>query len=105
MTSVKDQERHIICTVRGKSAQRTRVQELLLDLVAPARAEAGCLYYDLYQNGDEPDTFYIVDGWVSGKAIEEHTVHPNVIRVVEELLPLLEVPLEVSTSLRVTENA
>ncbi|MEU6226872.1 hypothetical protein [Streptomyces sp. NPDC047042] len=37
MTTVKSAERHIIC------------------------AEAGCLYYDLYQQSDEPDTFYIVD--------------------------------------------
>ena len=105
MPDAKNDERHIICTVRGKASQRDRVRELLLELVAPARAEPGCLYYDLYQDGTDPDTHYIVDGWVSQEAIADHTAHANVTRVVEQLLPLLEVPLEVTTSVRISENA
>ncbi|MET7464399.1 putative quinol monooxygenase [Nonomuraea sp. NPDC005501] len=103
MTTVKSAERHIICEVRGKAAHRARVEKLLLELVGPARAEAGCLYYDLYQQSDEPDTFYIVDGWASPEAVAEHAEHPNVTKVVEQLLPLLAVPLKVTTSNRVSD--
>ncbi|MET9387004.1 putative quinol monooxygenase [Streptomyces sp. NPDC002928] len=103
MTTVKSAERHIICEVRGKTAHRARVEELLLELVGPARAEAGCLYYDLYQQSDKPDTFYIIDGWTSAEAVAEHAEHPNVTKVVEQLLPLLEVPLKVTTSNRVSD--
>ncbi|MGW6405483.1 putative quinol monooxygenase [Streptomyces sp. NPDC055134] len=95
--------RHIICTVRAQTAHRDKVQELLLELVGPARAEPGCLYYDIIQQTDEPDTFYIVDGWASHEAIAEHTVHPNVARVVDQLAPLLAVPLHVTTSIRVSD--
>jgi len=103
MTTAKDQERHIICTVRSMAVHRNTVRHLLLELVDPARAESGCLYYDLYQQSDEPDTFYIVDGWVSAEAIAEHADHPNVTRVVGQLLPLLEVPLKVTTNERVSD--
>jgi quinol monooxygenase YgiN len=98
-------ERHIICEVRSRAAHRERVKELLLELVVPARLEAGCLYYDLYQQSDEPDAFYIVDGWVSADAVAIHGEHPNVVRVVDQLLPLLERPLKVTTSTRVSDTS
>lgn len=102
MKSTHAAERHIICTVRSQPAHRERVRELLLELVAPARLEEGCLYYDLYEQINEPDTFYIVDGWASDEAVELHAVHPNVPRVVEQLLPLLASPLHVTTSQRLS---
>ena len=85
MQTVKSEERHIICVVRSKPANREKVKELLLELVGPARREGGCLYYDLYQQADEPNTFYIIDGWASEEAVAAHTVHPNVSRVVAQL--------------------
>ena len=90
--------------VRSKAPHREKVKGLLLELVGPARVEDGCLYYDLYQQSDEPDTFFIVDGWASEGAIEEHAAHPNVTRVVDQLLPLLECPLKVTTSIRVSKH-
>ncbi|MEU1216981.1 putative quinol monooxygenase [Streptomyces sp. NPDC005790] len=101
--SAKAQERHIICEVRAKAPHRERVKELLLELVGPARAEPGCLYYDLYEQADTPGTFFIVDGWTSAEAIAEHADHPNVTRVVNQLTPLLDVPLKVTTSTRVSD--
>ena len=104
MQNFKSKERHIICVVRSKTENREKVKELLLELVEPARQEEGCLYYDINQQTDEPDTFYIVDGWTSEEAIAAHTAHPNVPRVVEQLLPLLVSPLEVSTSIRISDS-
>ncbi|MFJ1256638.1 putative quinol monooxygenase [Cupriavidus sp. CuC1] len=103
METVKSDERHIICIVRAKTPNRGKVKALLLDLVAPARAEEGCLYYDINQELNDPDTFYIVDGWASEAAVTAHVVHPNVPKVVEQLLPLLDCPLRVITSSRVSE--
>lgn len=103
MQTVKSEERHIICVVRSKTESRDKVKELVLELVGPARLEEGCLYYDVYQQSNDLDTFYIIDGWASEKAVTAHTAHPNVSRVVEQLLPLLESPLKVTTSNRVSE--
>jgi hypothetical protein len=58
MQTVKSEERHIICVVRSKPANREKVKELLLELIGPARREEGCLYYNLDQQVDEPNTFY-----------------------------------------------
>jgi quinol monooxygenase YgiN len=103
MTNNKQDEIHIVCTVRARSDHRDRVGELLLELVGPARGEAGCLYYDLYQGRDLPDTFVLLDGWASEAALAAHTVHANVSRVVDQLTPLLASPLEVSHNRRLSE--
>jgi quinol monooxygenase YgiN len=103
MSNDKSDERHIICEVRSKSFDRAKVKGLLLELVGPARREAGCLDYDLYQQSDAPDVFYIVDGWASQDAVATHAEHPTVISVVERLLPLLDVPLVVTTSNRISD--
>jgi quinol monooxygenase YgiN len=104
METTQAEERHIICVVHSTARTRERVQELLLELVTPARSEEGCLYYDLYQQTNELDTFYIVDGWASEAAVAAHTAHPNVSRVVEQLLPLLASPLVVTTNTRLSDR-
>ena len=105
MTTSKQDEIHIVCTVRAQPEHRDRVGELLLELVDPARGEAGCLYYDLYHERDLPDTFVLLDGWASEAALAAHAVHPNVTRVVEQLTPLLASPLEHLHSRRMTDPA
>jgi quinol monooxygenase YgiN len=103
MTTSKHDEIHIVCTVRAQPEHRERVGELLLELVGPARGEAGCLYYDLYHERDLPGTFVLLDGWSWEAALAAHGVHPNVTRVVEQLTPLLASPLEILHSRRITE--
>jgi quinol monooxygenase YgiN len=103
MKTIKADERHIICKVRVQAEHRDIVKALLLDLIGPARREEGCLYYHLYQQSDQLNDFYIVDGWASEQAVAAHLAHPNVIRVVEQLLPRLASPLEITTNIRVSE--
>lgn len=85
----KSEERHIICRVRCKPEDRERVRELMLEYVEPARQEPGCLYYDIFQEQNDPDVFYILDGWANQAAVDAHVEHPNVPRVNALLHPLL----------------
>jgi quinol monooxygenase YgiN len=103
MQTLKSDEQHIICEVRCETPNREKVRELLLELVGPARLEEGCLYYDLYQKIEEPNTFYILDGWVNEKAVAEHAQHPNVERVMERMSPLLLSPPKIMLSHRVSD--
>ncbi|SDA60711.1 MULTISPECIES: putative quinol monooxygenase [unclassified Janthinobacterium] len=89
MNNAKSYERHIICELRCDSKDRERVRDLILRFVEPARAEPGCLYYDLYQRLDTPNTFFILDGWVDEAAVNSHATHPHVADVMKELGPLL----------------
>lgn len=88
MTS-KAEEIHIICRLRCEEQNRERVQELLLEYVGPSRQEPGCLYYDIFQEKDDPNAFYILDGWKDQAAVDAHIQHPNVLRVNALIRPLL----------------
>ncbi|WP_075293023.1 putative quinol monooxygenase [Pararhizobium arenae] len=87
--AIKTEEQHLIVEFKTTTQDRDRVRELLLEFVGPAREETGCLYYDLYQRSDDPNTFFILDGWANETAAAAHGEHPNVKRVLEPLLPLL----------------
>lgn len=103
MQTSKLDEQHIICELRCETSNREKVKELILEFVGPARLEEGCLYYDLYQKIEDPNIFYIIDGWVNEKAVAEHAQHPNVARVMEHLGPLLLYPPKITLSHRVSD--
>lgn len=103
MNNVKANERHIICELRCDTHDRERVRDLILQFVLPARAEPGCLYYDLYQRVDAPDTFFILDGWVDQAAVDSHAAHPHVASVMKELAPLLTFGPSITLTTRASE--
>jgi quinol monooxygenase YgiN len=82
-------EVHIICELRCETANRDRVRELALMFVEPARLEPGCLYYDLHQKREDPNTFFIMDGWTDQAAVDAHAGNALVAEVMKELGPLL----------------
>ena len=56
-------------------AQPDKVEELrsvLVGLLAPTRAEEGCIQYDLLQNATDPTDFTFVEEWTSFSALEAH---------------------------------
>ena len=89
MTTNRLDEVHIVCELRCEAANREQVRELALQFVAPARAEPGCLYYNLHQKVGEPNTFFIIDGWANQAAVDSHAGNAHVAHVMKELGPLL----------------
>lgn len=102
-TPAKAAERHLLVTLRSQPAHRARVQALLLDLVALVRAEPGCLYYDIFQQAEDPEAFMIYAGWATDAAVAAHPTPPQA-RLVEQLVPLLASPMQVLPTRRVSEN-
>ncbi|PDT50111.1 antibiotic biosynthesis monooxygenase [Sinorhizobium fredii] len=103
MSNTKSTEQHLIVEFKSTTMNRDRVKELLLEFIGPAREETGCLYYDLYQRSDDPNTFFILDGWADEDAVAGHGKHANVLRVLEHLLPLLVSPPSIIMNNRVSD--
>jgi quinol monooxygenase YgiN len=103
MDARKSLERHIICELRCETANRDRVRELILMFVEPARLEDGCIYYDLHQRIDDPNTFYILDGWTNQDAVDAHAANPHIAEVMKELGPLLTFGPSITLSARVSD--
>ncbi len=55
--------------VAGKEEQ---LKALLLTLVTPTRAEAGCVKYELYQDSRDPACFFFYEIWVDKAAHAQH---------------------------------
>ncbi|MEA1915488.1 MAG: putative quinol monooxygenase [Campylobacterota bacterium] len=49
-----------------------KMKELLSAMVAPSKAEEGCLLYDIYQYENDPRKFMAVETWADEKSLDGH---------------------------------
>lgn len=63
----------------AKPGQADALEAVLLDLVAPTRAEAECVNYDLHRFRDDPARYVLYEGWTSQAALDAHMRTPHFI--------------------------
>jgi quinol monooxygenase YgiN len=66
----------VVARVRAKKGQEARLRQELQRLVAPTRAEAGCLRYDLHESKAEPGWFLLYETWKSQADLDAHFQTP-----------------------------
>ena len=66
----------VVATFKAKAGMEETARETILALVAPTRAEAGCINYDLHQSPDDPSVYMLYENWVSKKDLDEHLAMP-----------------------------
>ena len=67
----------VIARVRAKAGYEARARDVLLGLIAPTRAEAGCINYDLHVSQDDPAQFVFYENWLSEAHLEAHANSPH----------------------------
>jgi quinol monooxygenase YgiN len=67
-----------ITWIEGIAGQERELEEHLLSLAAPTRAEPGCLLYDLYRSADDPPLFVRIEVWRSEADLEAHKAAPHI---------------------------
>ena len=70
----------VVARVVAKARSVEPVREALIGQVAPTRAEAGCLRYDLMQNVADPTDFTFYEEWTSAAALEAHAASAHLAR-------------------------
>ena len=78
----------VIARLRAKAGQQARLRHELQGLVAPSRAEAGCLLYDLHESRSEPGVFLFYEIWKSIADLDAHFETPHV-KAIGKLFPEL----------------
>ncbi|MFC6300867.1 antibiotic biosynthesis monooxygenase [Pseudomonas sp. CCM 7893] len=63
---------NVIATLIAKPGQQDTLEPLLRGLLEPTRAEAGCQQYDLHQDLQHPETFYMLERWNDDAALDAH---------------------------------
>ena len=85
----------IVAAFRAKQDKVDALRETLLALVAPTRAEQGCMQYDLHQDLIDPTEMLFYEIWESREAWDAHMASPHLTALPAKLDGLLESPLKV----------
>lgn len=72
------------------------VEAAITDVLAPSRAEAGCLSIHAFRSTRDPRLFYIHSRWIDEDAFENHASLPHTVRFLERVEPLIDHPLDVT---------
>ena len=86
----------VIARIRAKADRVQRVEEELRKLLAPTRAENGCINFDMHQGVTDPSQFLFHENWTSKAALEAHFETPHIKNWLRQAESLLAEPLEVT---------
>jgi quinol monooxygenase YgiN len=84
----------LVAFLYARPGMEQQLHERLLSLVAPSRAEAGCINYDVHQSDDEPGTFVMYENWSERAALDLHFTMPYMRAIAAELPKLLRAPTQ-----------
>ncbi|MBW4694235.1 MAG: antibiotic biosynthesis monooxygenase [Lyngbya sp. HA4199-MV5] len=94
----------IVAHIKAKPGMETRMQQDLLSLLTPTRAESGCITFDLLKDINDPTSFVLYENWKDQAALDDHFQQPYVKRVLQAYEETLAEPIEV-LSLRKIEHS
>lgn len=73
----------VVAVIQAKPGSESQVHQALQDLVAPTRAEEGCLSYDLKVAVGQPTVFVTIEKWRSQDDLDEHMKSAHIARTFE----------------------
>ena len=86
----------VIAYVHAKAGQEARVKQVLEGLIAPTRAETGCINYDLFQSDGDPAQFVFYENWKSDADLDSHAQTLHIKECVGLLTGLLVEPVKIT---------
>ena len=95
----------IIGTLTARPETREELATLLMALVAPTRAEAGCISYDVHVDAADPCVFVFYENWTDRAALDAHLAMPHLQPLVSQLDRLLACPVDIRPLTMLSERA
>ena len=86
----------IFARFHARAGQQDAVAAAIRTVVAPTRAEPGCLAIDGFRSTRDPRLFYIHSRWVDEAAFERHAGLPHTVAFLERVQTLIDHPLDVT---------
>ena len=85
----------VIAKFQAKPGMESRYKEELQGMLAPSRAETGCLNYDVFQSNDDPAIFFTYENWTGKDVLDAHMQTPHFKALGEASKELLTKPIEI----------
>lgn len=67
----------VVAKLVAKPGREADLAQTLGALIAPTRAEAGCINYDLHRSHEDPGTFVFTEAWASKELWDQHMKSPH----------------------------
>lgn len=68
----------VLAKITAQPDKIEALKSVLADLVAPSRAERGCISYGAYQDSGDPAEFVTVEEWEDDAAVDAHMTTAHV---------------------------
>jgi quinol monooxygenase YgiN len=85
----------VIATFFAKPDKREELRDLLMGLVSPTRAEAGCVDYHLHVEEEDPNVFLFYENWRTVGDLDEHLTMPYLAHLRDKVDGLIVRPIHV----------
>lgn|GEM_PF-274790 len=95
LTPQESDELVVVAVLHADAAHAATLGDALQAMVAPSRAEPGCLAYDLHQSIDDPATFVIHERWTTSDDLQEHFHTLHFLALTARLDALLDRPMTI----------
>jgi len=91
--------------IEAKEGKEELLTAALLALIAPSRAEAACINYDLHQDPEHKGHFMFYENWASQEGLEKHLQMPYMQAFLAQTDELLARPIGMSLWKMVSETS
>jgi quinol monooxygenase YgiN len=88
-------ELFVFARFHARAGQETAVAEALREVVAPTRAEPGCLGIEAFRSTRDARLFYIHSRWADEAAFDHHAALPHTVGFIERVTSLVDHALDV----------
>jgi quinol monooxygenase YgiN len=85
----------IVACIKAKPGMEQQMQQDLLSLLVPTRAESGCITFDLLKDTTDPLAFVLYENWKDQVALHAHFQQPYVKQVLQAYEKTLAEPIVV----------
>jgi quinol monooxygenase YgiN len=91
---VKSTQIVVLATAKERQGKEAELQQAMLDVAAPTRAQQGCLQFELYRSAHDPAAITAFERWSSLEDHERHLRGDHVKALIAKLGGLLAGPPE-----------
>lgn len=91
-----DKKVTVLARFRAKEGMEDQLKQAIMLCVAPTRAEAGCINYDLHQRGDDQGDLILYENWRSKEDLDVHLEMPYLEELKAKAGELCSEPIEIT---------
>jgi quinol monooxygenase YgiN len=91
-----DKKVTVLARFKARKGMEEPLKQAIMACVAPTRAEAGCINYDLHQLADDKGTLVLYENWVSKQDLDVHLEMPYLRELKAKAGELCAEPIEIT---------